>query len=233
MEKSNNTIRCIVIDDEPNAIEVIVHHMQSFEDYTIDAMFTDAFEARQYMKNNLVDIIFLDIQMPGINGLDFLRSLREKPAIFLTTAYRHYAPEAFELEVMDYLLKPISITRLSKALRKFEIARQKLKMMTDPDEEAIIVRSNRMNVKVMLKDLLFLEAKGDYVKLHLKSSESHLRSSEILTKDTLKSLISKLPSSRFKQVHRSFVINLSAIQSESAHFIQIAGLQIPKGRYYK
>ena len=218
-------IRYIIIDDETNAIDVIEHYLGDYPHITVMHRFTNAIEANSWLKVNEVDLMFLDIQMPGISGIDFLRSLKNAPPTFLTTAYRHYGPEAFDLNVLDYLLKPISGKRFRKAIEKFENHIRIKENRRDPDSNTIIIRANRANIKLKFDDILYLESQGDYIRIHLKEKR-------LLTKETLKSMSSKLPSS-FLHVHRSFIVNSMHIDEESGTSIRINDDIIPVSRKFR
>ena len=225
MEESRTLNKCIIVDDEQNAIDVIILHLADYLNIEVEVCFTNAIEASSFLKNNKTDLMFLDIQMPGISGIDFLRSLRNPPAVFLTTAYRHYAPEAFELNVLDYLLKPISSIRFKKAIEKFENHIKTIDLNGDIIENYITVRADRSNIRLKISEILFLESKGDYVKIHLESKH-------LLTKETLKNFIDKLPSD-FRQIHRSFIVNSKHIDSESSSFVKIGNVSLPLSRSFK
>ncbi len=217
--------RCLIVDDEPNAIQVIEHHLLKYSNYEVMNTFTDSISAGLYLKNNPIDILFLDIQMPGINGIELLKSLNNKPCVFLTTAYRHYAPEAFDLEVLDYLLKPVSEIRLRKALLKFE----HLKVAVDEDNESgktIVIRANRTDYTLNYSKILYLEAMGDYVKCHMVDKV-------LITKEPLKSLCQKLPELKFRQVHRSYIVNVERISEQSSDKLKVGDKVLPISRSYR
>lgn len=224
MPDSGSKYRCVIIDDEPHAIEVLQYHMESFTDYSVEAVFTDGFSGLAWIRQHAPDLIFLDIQMPGINGIDVLRNLDQKSAVFLTTAYRHYAPEAFEFEVLDYLMKPISAERLRKGIRRFEeiISRE---LFQKPDE-FLVIRANRSDIRLSLSEVLYFEAMGDYVKCHTHSQD-------FLTKESMKSLKERLPASRFRQIHRSYIVNLDHVSRKSAAQISLGKLDLPVSRSFR
>jgi len=226
MNHNVRRLKCMIVDDEPNAIEVIVHHLSNFPQFEITGMFRSGLEAKQFLKVHTIDLIFLDIQMPGISGLDFLRSLVKPPAIFLTTAYRHYAPEAFDLEVLDYLLKPISFNRFQKAILKFEKQNSDNHPEMIYTDDTIVVRANRSDVRLKYNDIYYLEAMGDYVKIHLESKQ-------ILTKETLRNLLSLLPRQIFRQIHRGFVVNKNKIIAEASHYVEISNKRLPISRSFR
>ena len=225
MKPSKTPFSSIIVDDEPNAIDVIIHHLTEYPQIEILSTFTNALEANSFFNTNKVDIIFLDIQMPGISGIDLLRSFKSPPAIFLTTAYRHYAPEAFELNVLDYLLKPISAERFKQAIEKFENHIQMQNLEKSLIDDHITIRANRSNIRIKPDDILYLESKGDYVQIHLE--EKHF-----LTKETLKNFSTKLPSC-FRQIHRSFIVNSRRIDTESGDSIKIQGIKLPVSRNFR
>jgi len=224
MNSSIRKYKCIIVDDEQNAIDVIAHHLKDFPDYEIVESFQDGFSALNYLKVAQANLIFLDIQMAGISGIDILKILDTKPSVILTTAYRHYAPEAFEYEVVDYLLKPISRERLRKALLKFEKELTTIESPLNP--EGIIIRADRKDTKVVFNNLLYLEAMGDYVRCHTKDQI-------LTTKESLKSLQQRLPKILFKQIHRSYLVNLDHVQVRSAQTYTVAGVELPIGRSFR
>ncbi len=225
MEINDPILKCIIVDDEPNAIDVIIHHLAEYPHIEIAASFTNALDANSFLKATKVDLIFLDIQMPGISGIDLLRSLKNPPPIFLTTAYRHYAPEAFELNVLDYLLKPISGERFKQALEKFEIHVQMKELEKSHIDDHITIRANRSNIRIKPDEILYLESKGDYIKIHFE--EKHL-----LTKQTLKNFSTKLPS-YFRQIHRSFIVNSRQIDTETNDSVKIKEIILPVSRNFR
>jgi DNA-binding LytR/AlgR family response regulator len=224
MESGKNKT-CIIIDDEINAIDVIEHYLDDYPNIDVAGRFTNAIEAHNWIKINQVDLIFLDIQMPGISGIDFLRSLKNAPPTFLTTAYRHYGPEAFDLNVLDYLLKPISENRFRKAIEKFENHIRINENNGNAGSGTIIIRANRSNIKLKFDDILYLESQGDYIRIYLKEKR-------LLTKQTLKKISTKLPSS-FLHVHRSFIVNSMHIDEESSTRIRINDDIIPVSRKFR
>ena len=163
--------------------------------------------------------------MPGISGIDLLRTLKNPPAIFLTTAYRHYGPEAFEFNVLDYLLKPISPSRFRKAIEKFENHIRIKEVDSGSKEDKITIRANRTDIRINPSDIIFIQSMGDYIKIQLKDRS-------MLTKETLKKFIKKLPSS-FRQVHRSFIVNPGFIEAETSSSIIIFGHELPKSRSFR
>lgn len=227
------TYTCYIIDDEPIAIEIIESYLQRLEGFSVEGKFTNPIKAFEALQQKPVDLIFLDIQMPALTGLEFLRSLRVKPEVILTTAYREFALEGFELDVADYLLKPISFDRFLKAIGKFQARERKaeshvLPKIQAPEGEAphIFVRADRKNVKVLLDDILYLESLKDYVRIVTSQGK-------ITTKETITHFEEALPKERFLRVHRSFIVAKDKITAHSADGLDIGKVPIPVGRMYK
>ena len=225
--------RCIIVDDEPLAIEAIQMHVEKFDSLKLVATCLDAFQAFDILNKTRVDLMFLDIQMPEITGLDFLKSLKTPPKVILTTAYREYAIDAFDLNVIDYLLKPISFDRFMQAINKFyEQSNSELLVPgntfhiqgSNPDH--IFVRSDKKNVKIRFEEILYIESIKDYVKIICKSRT-------IISKILISELESKLPAELFLRIHRSYIINIQNIEAYSHTHIEVPGKELPIGRNYK
>lgn len=225
-------LSCYIIDDEPLAIEVIENHISKIDGLEILATFQNAVKAFQALKESSVDILFLDIQMPRLTGIELLKTLKNPPKVIFTTAYREYALEGFELDVVDYLLKPISFDRFLKAIDKvydsmnpgtpsFEFIAEK------PDVPSFVfVPSEKKNIKICLEEIEFIESKRDYILI--KTSKK-----EVLTHQTITYMEERLPEDQFLRVHRSFIINLKKIESWNHHEIEVGNVQIPIGRTFK
>jgi DNA-binding LytR/AlgR family response regulator len=227
-------VKCIIVDDEPLAIEVIDSHIKKFDDIEVIARCSNAVKAFEILQNKQVDLIFLDIQMPKITGIDFLRTLKNPPKVIITTAYRDYAIEGYELDVIDYLLKPISFERFFKAIQKFyQISNSVKNEMISPiivnnfDEgEFIYVRADKKMQKIFLKDILYIESLKDYIKIFTSAKS-------VITKQPISSFEEKLPENIFLRTHRSFIISIPKIEAFSTQSIEISGKEIPIGRSYK
>lgn len=211
-------INAIAIDDEPIALEIIEIYAQKVPFLSLEKKFTNAFEALDYLRGNQVELLFLDIKMPDISGIDFLTSLTAKPHVIFTTAYSEHAVTGFELEAVDYLLKPFSFSRFLKACNKVSdlISLKQLDSKTDH----IFVKDSFDVVRVDLNEILYLEATGNYVRYVLKDRE-------ILTRLTIKEAIKLLPENQFTQVHRSFIVNIFLIDKMERHQIRIDKTLIP------
>ena len=227
------TYTCYIIDDEPIAIEIIESYLQRLDDFVVAGAFTNPVKAFEALQQRRVDLIFLDIQMPGLTGLEFLQSLRDKPEVILTTAYREFALEGFELDVADYLLKPVSFDRFLKAIGKFhtrirraEVAETPVVQAFDNEAPHLFVRADRKNVKVLLDDILYVESLKDYVRIATPQGK-------ITTKDTITHFEEVLPADRFLRVHRSFIVARDKITAHSNDGLDIGKTPIPVGRMYK
>ena len=223
-------ITCIIIDDEPLAINVIKNHLAAFPDIELVATYQNSLEAFEATQKKAIDLIFLDIEMPLLNGLDFIKNSQTKAKIILTTAYRDYAPESYELEVVDYLLKPISFSRLFKAVNKFKNLVNIPESNTEPIEETVLndhiyVNSNKKFIKITFDDILYVESIKDYVRIH-KEGET------IITKDTISNFELKLPGS-FLRTHRSYIVNTSKVTAFTKTDVELNQREIPIGASYK
>jgi two-component system, LytTR family, response regulator len=202
------TLKCVVVDDEPLAAALIKTYIEASDHLEIGAVFEDAIAASEYLNKHKTDLLFLDINMPDITGIDLFKSLKDKPMLIFTTAYKTFAFEGFELEAIDYLLKPIDYQRFKKAVNKakefyhYQNEKQKIDVV-----ESIFVHSEYKLIKINLPDILFIESLEDYIKIHLQGSKM------VLTLMPLKKITEKLPADRFKRIHRSFVVAIQKIKA--------------------
>jgi len=231
---SNKKIVCLAVDDEPPALQVIEKYIAAMPALELKALVNNAFDALTVLQNNKVDLIFLDIQMPQLLGTDFMRSLINPPKVIFTTAFRKYAVDGFELDAVDYLLKPISFERFLKAVNKV----MRLNISTDVGEEpfktthqntktdnSIYLRADRKNIKVNFDDILFIESLKDYIKVVAKDKT-------IVTKQSISSLEENLPKN-FIRIHRSYIVSINKIESYTSELIQIGKYELPISRSYK
>lgn len=217
-------LRCIIVDDEPFAVELIESFVSQIPFLNLVATFHDAINASEYIHKSEVDLVFLDIQMPHINGIQLLKSLENPPWIIFTTAFDKYAVQGFELNVVDYLLKPFGFDRFQKAVNKaYQL--YKLKNPEKQDESFIFVKSDYQMVKVNLSSILFIEGWDDYIKIYC--GETPVR-----TLMSLKSILELLPHEDFMREHRSYIVPLKRIESIRNKMIRIAGKEIPVGATY-
>jgi len=224
-----NVISCIIVDDEAIAREVIATHLSKINTIKIVAQCKNAIEAFNYISNNKIDLVFLDINMSEISGIAFAKSINKNIKVIFTTAYRDYAVEGFDLQAVDYLLKPIAFERLLKAVnRYFEVVSQSdvTKIVTTETNDFIFVRSNRRMLKVDFDSIVFIESYSDYIKIHLPKSV-------IVTRETISSIEAKLPKKQFLRIHRSYIICVSKIQSFTNEQIIINNVTLTISRTYK
>jgi DNA-binding LytR/AlgR family response regulator len=228
-----NEIKCLVVDDEPIAAQVIKSYLDKLDSFALVETCENALQAFEYLQTNRVDLLFLDIQMPKITGLEFLKTLQNPPKVILVTAYREFAFEGFELDVVDYLLKPVSFERFLKAINKFtnldnKIARSHLDESKMPVSrgESIWVRADRKNVKIQIDDIHYIEGLKDYVKIYVKNGL-------IISKMPMKNMEKMLPSEGFIRIHRSYLVPISKITAFNNEGIEIDSAILPIGKMYK
>jgi DNA-binding LytR/AlgR family response regulator len=217
-------IHCIALDDEPLALQVIVQYCSKISYLQLDKVFTNPDDAKDYLKNNKVDLLFLDIQMPDINGVQFYKSLTTKPPVIFTTAFKDYAVDGFNVDAIDYLLKPFEYDRFLKAIYK---AKEYIEFLASQDLQmsSIYVKVNYEMMKINLKDIDLIEALDDYIKIHIKPYP-------VLTLMTLKGVLEKLPENLFVRIHRSYIIPLHKVEKFSKNKVQVVGKEIPIGSSY-
>lgn len=219
--------KCYIVDDEPLAIKVIEQHLSKFSQFIVCGTSTDPVDALSRIKQLQPDLLFIDIQMPELTGLEFIEAVQDKPSLVITTAYREFAVQAFDLNALDYLVKPISFKRFVKTIDKFlELHKPQQSVLTPPEEDFLFVKSERKVVKVDLNEVLYIEGVKDYVKIVL-------RKQRILTKTSIGNFLKLLPADRFVRVHKSFIVSLPMMSAYSAQGIEINDVQIPIGRVYK
>lgn len=217
-------IHCIAIDDEPLALQLINEYCGKISFLQLDKVFTNTDEAKVWLSQNKVDLLFLDIQMPDVNGLQFYKSLNEKPLVIFTTAYKDFAVDGFNVDAVDYLLKPFEYDRFLKAVYK---SKEYLEFLSSQELQlnSIFVKVNYEIMKINLKDIELIEALDDYIKLYIKPNP-------VLTLMTLKSIQERLPIRDFVRVHRSFIVPINKIEKFSKTKLMVAGKEIPIGSSY-
>jgi len=222
------TVNCLIIDDEPLAINVIKNHIKEIDNLNVIDTFNSAIDALNFMKSNTVDLLFLDINMPLLDGLDFIKSLDKKPMIVITTAYSEYAIKTYELEVLDYLMKPISFPRFLKAVnRAFKKFNSSLTSNLNIAKRAhIFIKVDKKKMqKIYLDEILIIESLRDYLKITTISNKYIIHS-------TLSSFTEKLPSNNFIRIHRSFTIAIDKIEAVQGNSVEIDGIKYVIGRSY-
>jgi two-component system LytT family response regulator len=217
-------LKCIAIDDEPLALEIMKRHIAEFSALNLVNIFEDAVSAAEYLKRNPIDLLFIDIDMPDITGIDLVRSLIEKPMVIFTTAHKKFAFEGFELEALDYLLKPITLERFSAAVNKaVDYAKYKKSGMDEADE-SIYVHSEYRMIKINIRDIEYIESMQDYIKIHLTGIEK-----PILTLLPMKNVLEKLPAGQFERIHRSYIVAVKHIKSIHNRKVQLKSIELPVG----
>jgi two-component system, LytTR family, response regulator len=220
-------IKCIIIEDEPLAVNVLANYIRRLPGLELTATFKDAISAGNYLQNETTDLIFLDIHLPKLKGLDFLRILEEPPVSIITTAYHQYALEGFELSVADYLMKPVSFERFTAAVTKArKLITLNLSSPIERKENSIFLTINRKKVRILLDDILFIESKREYVSIFTNYNE-------YIAKISTTELEAMLSATRFKRIHRSFIVAVDKIETYTKENVEIKGKVIPIGKNYK
>lgn len=227
-------IKCIIVDDEPLARDVVRRYIQMIPALKLTAEFGNAIDASMFLQEQSVDMIFLDIKMPQLSGVEFVRSLRNVPKIIFTTAHKDYAHEGFELDATDYLLKPIRFDRFLKAVNKaLPQKQQELEThginygeKSNPAISFIYLRAERKIKKVPLDDIIYIESDRDYVKVFIENGY-------IITRQTIASLEAMLSESQFVRIHRSFIVSVSKLKSFTNETVEIGNKELPIGKLYR
>jgi len=213
------TIRCLIIDDEPSSQNVLKSFINKIDYLDLVHVCNNAIEALEYLKNNTVDVLFLDINMPQLSGIYFYKSLQNPPKVIFTTAYSEYALEGFNVDATDYLLKPFSFERFVQAVLK-------LKETELHKPKNIIVKADKKLHQIKIDDIFFVESLGDYIKIHLQNTT-------LVTYKTLSKMYYDLPKSNFIQIHKSFIINKNKVNYVEGNMVIINTNKIPLGMKYK
>ncbi|MCA1760008.1 MAG: response regulator transcription factor [Bacteroidales bacterium] len=224
-------IQCIIVDDEPVAREILETHLWKIEKVKVVASCKNAIEAFNAINQYKVDLIFLDVNMPEISGLSFAKSINRNNKVIFTTAYREYAVDGFDLQAVDYLLKPISFERLLQALHKYlneniSGSTNKPVEIETENNDYFFVRSDRKMIKIAFPEILYVESLSDYIKIYLIDKT-------VLTRETITNIEVRLPQNEFLRVHRSFIVALTAIDSFTNEYVEIGKKQIPISRSFK
>ena len=226
--------QCIIVDDEPMARDVVRRYIQKIPTLKLIGEFGNAIDATIFLQEQGVDMIFLDIKMPQLSGTEFVRSLRNVPKIIFTTAHKEYAHEGFELDVIDYLLKPVRFDRFLRAVNKafpqkladVEVAVSMSKEENRPATSFIYLRVDRKMIKVLLNDVLYIESDKDYVKVYTDKGF-------VITRQTIASIEAMLSDSQFIRVHRSYIVSLNKLKSFTAETVEIGDKELPIGKLYR
>ncbi len=225
-------IKCLLVDDEPPALNILEHYIESIPNLEMVGKCSNAFEAMKVLNEQTVDVMLLDIRMPLLLGTEFLRTLKNPPKVIFTTAYKDYALQGFELEAVDYLLKPISLERFLKAIGKLFVIPGTLhakvedgRLLTNAND-FLFFRVDRKMVKVILDEILYIESLKDYIKI-VQRNQKHL-----FVKQSISSLEVMLPENRFVRIHRSFIVSINKLTAFTNHDVEINELIIPIGKNY-
>lgn len=226
-------IRCIVVDDEPLARSLLEQHIADVPFLEHKGSFKNALLASQFLATNQVDVLFLDIQMPKLTGIDFLKSVSHLPTVIFTTAYREYAVESYELQAHDYLLKPITFERFFTAVSRLKVATPTIPSTTETASQEmytspahIFVQVNKKHVKVILQYVKYIESIKDYLKIHTTTET-------LVIKERISHFIEQLPGDQFLRVHRSYIVNKDHVTAFTQQDVEIGRLEIPIGGKYK
>lgn len=222
-------IKCLVVDDEPLAIRLIEKHIAKIDNLEVVATCNTALKAFEILNLQKIDLMFIDIKMPNITGIEFLKNLKNPPKTILTTAYRDYAIEGYDLGVVDYLLKPITFERFLKAVDKFlsETAKSEVKSKESVTDDFILVKSGIKNYKINMNDIVYIESLKDYIKINMVGDKN------ITSKYKIGDIQQELNEDNFLRIHRSFIINTSKITAFTMNEIEVSNIEIPIGASYK
>lgn len=222
-------LRCLIIDDEPLAVDILRRYVADCPNLELVASSADAFEAGTVLQHQQVDLLLLDITMPRLTGIGFIRSLLNPPMVIFTTAYPDYAIEGFEVDAVDYLVKPISFERFLKAVNKatglLEL-KQRPKTNIIEEQEYILLRSNKKMYRVKLDEILFLQSLGDYVKVHLQQKQ-------LIVHNTFQNLLAMLPENEFIRIHKTVIVPVNKIEYIDGNQLYIANNALPIGLNFK
>ena len=228
-------VKVLLVDDEPYALDILENYLQGLAQMEIIGRCSNALDAFQVLQKTAVDLLFLDIRMPGLQGTELIRSLKNPPKVVFTTAFENYALEGFELNAVDYLLKPVSFPRFLKAIDKvFALLHiqnthpgdQSRESIPPTQEIFIYLKVERKTTKINVSEILWIESEGDYVKVKLKEKM-------IVSKHKISLLEELLPEDQFLRIHRSYIVSVAKIDSYHANFVEVAGARLPIGRSFK
>jgi two-component system LytT family response regulator len=221
-------IKCVLIDDEPLALKVLLNYFENFSDFEIIGTFNNSLEGLEFINSNTVDAVFLDINMPMMTGFELISLLENKTRIVITTAFREFAAESYDLEVLDYLVKPIPLPRFIKCIHKIEAEfnlKNNIKIENHRVEPHIFIKVDKKMVKINIDEILFIEGMKEYIKIVTPEKT-------YITHKSLTSLTEELPTDRFMRIHKSYTIALNKVKSIEGNRIQILSYTIPIGRNF-
>src|SRR5664279_5606279 len=221
-------IKCIIIEDEPLAVKVLLDYILQVPFLELQATFKDAVIATDWLRHTNTDLIFLDIHLPKLKGMAFLKTLAHPPAVIITTAYHQYAVEGFNLNVTDYLLKPFEFERFLVAVNKVKTSRRKKQTPNEIEEmkDFIFLNVQKKKVKILFSEIVYIESQREYIKIVTTKRE-------YISKMSTHEIEDLLPPNLFKRIHRSFIVSVSRIESYTAEIVEVNGVPIPIGRGYR
>lgn len=224
-------VRCLIVDDEPMARKILDGFLAKIDSLEVVGTCRNAIEAFNYIASNKIDLVFLDVNMPEISGLSFAKSINKEIKIIFTTAHREYAVDGFDLQAVDYLLKPISFERLQQAVYKYlgvvkEIAEQKPIEQVNVKVDFFFVKSDRKMIKINFTEICFVESLSDYIKIVLPGKT-------VVTRETISSIEARLPYEMFMRCHRSFIVSVDKIESFTSEFVEVSKVAISISRSYR
>jgi len=209
-------LKCVAIDDEPLALELLQEYIARFPQLKLVHTFDDAISAVELLRNTKVDLLFIDINMPDITGIDLVRSLQEKPLVIFTTAHKQFAIEGFELDAVDYLLKPINFDRFTRAVHKAIDYHKYKNTSLQEENDSLFVHSEYKLVKIPLNDIEYIESLEDYIRIHIAGAKP------VLTLLSMKKVLEKLPAGKFQRIHRSYIVAVSRVKAIQNRKVQLA-----------
>lgn len=223
--------RCVIVDDEPLARELIRGHIQKLENFEIVQECDNAMKAMEALRNNTIDLMFLDIKMPQISGIEFLKTLKHPPKVIITTAFSQYALDGFELDVVDYLMKPITFERFFKAVNKYFTSASQQGVALEngngfDDTAFIYVKENKKVIKIYLKEIHFIEGLNEYIRIHTDNRR-------VVVKSSLQAIEKKLPQELFIRIHKSYIVSIPRIRAFNSTTIELENAKLRIGRNFK
>lgn len=217
-------LRCIIVEDEPLAVKILSGYIAQVPFLVLQGTFKDAILATEFLQENTTDLIFLDIHLPRLKGMAFLKTLTHPPAVIVTTAYHQYAVEGFNLNVTDYLLKPFEFERFLTAVNKVKNTRRE--PAESPEKDYIFLNVQKKRVKILFSEIAYIESQREYIKV-VTTRASYL------SKMSTHEIEALLPAHLFRRVHRSFIISVDKVQSYTAESVEVNGVEVPVGRGYR
>jgi DNA-binding LytR/AlgR family response regulator len=223
-----SNIKCIIVEDEPLAVKVLSDYIKEVPFLELQATFKDAILATEYLRDHYPDLIFLDIHLPKLKGMAFLKTLIHPPAVIITTAYHEYAVQGFDLNVTDYLLKPIEFERFLIAVNKVKTGQKEKHYSVETEEikDYLFINVQKKKVKIFLAEIVYIESQREYIKIVTTKNE-------YISKMSTHEIEALLPANQFKRIHRSYIISVNKIESYTADTVEVNGTSIPVGRGYK